>query len=234
MQKRIHSRELKLDLIHQIASGQKQPAQVCREYNLHESLLSRWHREYRERGEAAFLPQQSEQKTYEYLERKRAWDRSYYQRHKIQRQAAAAERKYRLYEYLQRIKAQAKCKYCGENHPAVLQFHHRDPKENVFDVSAFVYHQKGGPAKLQAEIAKCDILWLMANFGEKVRREQQAVIRKLLLKSRRFTALLLFYLDLPNPAMTRIKFAFTVRSLIPERYPLGRSLNQWCLLYGSP
>ena len=50
------------------------------------------------------------------------------------------------------------CKYCGENHPAVLQFHHRDPREKEFDVSAFVYHQKGGPAKLEAEIAKCDVL----------------------------------------------------------------------------
>jgi hypothetical protein len=131
---------------------------VCHEYGIAESILSRWLREYRERGEAAFLPQQSEKKTQEYLERKRAWDRSYYQKHKVKRQVAAYERKYRLYEYLQRIKAQARCKYCGENHPAVLQFHHRDPQEKEFNVSAFIYHQKGGLKRLEAEIAKCDIL----------------------------------------------------------------------------
>jgi transposase-like protein len=158
MQKRVFSREFKLGLMHQIASGEKRYSEVCREYGIAEGILSRWLREYRKRGEAAFLPQQSEKNTLADLERKRAWDRSYYQRHKIKRRVAASERKYRLYEYLQRIKAQARCKYCGENHPAVLQFHHRDPKEKEFDISTFIYHQRGGPARLEAEIAKCDIL----------------------------------------------------------------------------
>jgi transposase-like protein len=158
MQKRKFSREFKLDLMRQIVDGQKRYSEVCREYGIAESILSRWLREYRERGEAAFLPQQSPKKTQEYLDRKRAYDRSYYQRHKIKRQAVATERKYKLYEHLQRIKTQARCKYCGENHPAVLQFHHRDPREKEFDVSSFVYHQKGGLKKLEAEIAKCDVL----------------------------------------------------------------------------
>jgi len=30
------------------------PAQACREYGLAESVLSRWRKEYQERGEAAF------------------------------------------------------------------------------------------------------------------------------------------------------------------------------------
>jgi len=135
MQKRIFSREFKLNLVQQITSGQKQYSHVCHEYNIAESLLSRWLREYRERGDGAFLPQQSEKKTPEDLERKRAWDRDYYQRHKIERQVAINERKYKLYEYLQQIKAKAGCRHCGENHPAVLQFHHRKPEEKTFDVS---------------------------------------------------------------------------------------------------
>ena len=40
MQKRIHSREFKLEVVRQIASGQKRPAQACREYGLAESVLS--------------------------------------------------------------------------------------------------------------------------------------------------------------------------------------------------
>lgn len=60
MQKRIHSRELKLEIVRQIATGQKRPAQVCREYGLAESVLSRWRKEYQERGEAAFQPHQAE------------------------------------------------------------------------------------------------------------------------------------------------------------------------------
>ena len=54
MQKRVHSRELKLEIVRQIASGQKRPAQVCREYGLAESVLTRWRKAYQERGEAAF------------------------------------------------------------------------------------------------------------------------------------------------------------------------------------
>ncbi|CAA9542934.1 MAG: hypothetical protein AVDCRST_MAG88-167 [uncultured Thermomicrobiales bacterium] len=53
---RIHSREFKLDVVRQIARGEKRPAQVCREYGLAESLLLRWRKEYDARGEAAFGP----------------------------------------------------------------------------------------------------------------------------------------------------------------------------------
>ena len=77
MQKRVFSREFKLDLVRQIVSGQKRYSVVCREYGIAEGILSRWLREYRESGESAFLPKESEKKTQEYLERKREWDRSY-------------------------------------------------------------------------------------------------------------------------------------------------------------
>jgi transposase len=65
MHKRQHSREFKLDVVRQVASGHKRPAQVCREYSLADSVLSRWRREYQERGEAAFLPQASDAPTTE-------------------------------------------------------------------------------------------------------------------------------------------------------------------------
>jgi transposase-like protein len=51
---RIHSREFKLAVVRQVASGEKRPAQVCREHGLAESLLLRWRKEYDARGEAAF------------------------------------------------------------------------------------------------------------------------------------------------------------------------------------
>jgi len=65
MQKRMHSREFKLEVVRQIASGQKRPAQACREYGLAESVLSRWRKEYQERGETAFAPQSVESTTQE-------------------------------------------------------------------------------------------------------------------------------------------------------------------------
>jgi putative transposase len=59
MHKRQHSREFKLEVVRRIASGEKRPAQASREYGLAESVLSRWRKEYHERGEAAFLSQAS-------------------------------------------------------------------------------------------------------------------------------------------------------------------------------
>jgi transposase len=51
---RTFAREFKLDVCRQVQSGQKRPAQLCREHQLTEGLLLRWRREYELRGEAAF------------------------------------------------------------------------------------------------------------------------------------------------------------------------------------
>ncbi len=51
---RNHSRQFKLECVRQVATGQKRPAQVCREHNLAESVLLRWRKEYEARGEEAF------------------------------------------------------------------------------------------------------------------------------------------------------------------------------------
>ncbi|SRR5258708_18448523 len=54
----VFSREFKLEVVQQIASGAKRPAQVCREQQLAETVLLRWRRVYEERGEAAFTPKE--------------------------------------------------------------------------------------------------------------------------------------------------------------------------------
>ena len=59
MRGRTFSREFKLEVVRQIASGVKRPAQVCREHQLAETVLLRWRREYEERGEAAFTPKEA-------------------------------------------------------------------------------------------------------------------------------------------------------------------------------
>jgi len=58
MNGRVHSREFKLQLVRQLANGEKRPAQVCREYGIAESLLARWRKEYAQRAEAAFMPKE--------------------------------------------------------------------------------------------------------------------------------------------------------------------------------
>ncbi len=53
---RTFNREFKLAVVREVASGEKRPAQACREHGLAEGLLLRWRREYEARGEAAFAP----------------------------------------------------------------------------------------------------------------------------------------------------------------------------------
>ncbi len=47
-----------------LALAQKRPAQVCREYRLVESVLSRWRKAYQERGEAAIISKEGGQRWY--------------------------------------------------------------------------------------------------------------------------------------------------------------------------
>lgn len=56
--RRSHTREFKLECCRHVATGQKRPAQICREHNLSESVLLRWRKEYDARGEAAFTEKQ--------------------------------------------------------------------------------------------------------------------------------------------------------------------------------
>ena len=59
MNGRVHTREFKLAIARQLASGEKRLAQICREHNLASSVVSRWRNEYEQRGEEAFLPPSS-------------------------------------------------------------------------------------------------------------------------------------------------------------------------------
>ncbi len=56
--KRVYSREFKLMVVRQAATGEKRAAQVCREHNLASSVYDRWRQEYAERGETAFSPRE--------------------------------------------------------------------------------------------------------------------------------------------------------------------------------
>ena len=50
-----------------------------------------------------------------------------------------------------------KCEECGENHPATLDFHHKDPSQKDFDVSVLVTSDRSLET-IKREIAKCKVL----------------------------------------------------------------------------
>ena len=56
------------------------------------------------------------------------------------------------------IKARAGCLHCNERHPACLLFHHRNPDEKLFTICDSVFGAGQAWNKIEAEIAKCDIL----------------------------------------------------------------------------
>ena len=53
---RTFSREFKLEVCQQISTGEKRPAQVCREH-LAPSLLHRWRQQFAQHGVLAFTPE---------------------------------------------------------------------------------------------------------------------------------------------------------------------------------
>jgi transposase len=52
--RRSFDREFKLQVIRQLHSGERRLAQLCREYDLSESLIRRWKEQYEQDGEAAW------------------------------------------------------------------------------------------------------------------------------------------------------------------------------------
>lgn len=128
-------------------------------------------------------------------ETKRASDRAYYQDNEenlSKNRARArdhywanrdAKRKYiavRLRDF--KIRAVmlkgGKCERCGWNeHPAGLQFHHRDPSQKEFTITTAVM---GSPKKypwkvIEAEIAKCDLLCANCHFMEESAWELEGI-----------------------------------------------------------
>ncbi len=54
-------------------------------------------------------------------------------------------------------RAELCCSECGESHPAILDFHHKDPKTKRYDISQMI--GKGYAKKsILKEMMKCDIL----------------------------------------------------------------------------
>ncbi len=60
-------------------------------------------------------------------------------------------------KWFQDLKSKFKCRECGENHPAALDFHHRDPLQKDDLVSRLV-HSAASEERILTEIAKCDVL----------------------------------------------------------------------------
>ncbi len=67
------------------------------------------------------------------------------------------DRKSSYRKWFSSIRENLFCKICGENHPAVLDFHHEDPSEKDKNISAMIYRAYD-KEKIVAEMKKCVVL----------------------------------------------------------------------------
>ena len=92
-----------------------------------------------------------------YREYMRDYQRNWHQKNKVQRVAKIHKRKEQLRAFYNELKENLECAKCGENHPATLQFHHRDPQKKEFNLSEAV-RQGYSVERIKREIAKCTVL----------------------------------------------------------------------------
>lgn len=85
-----------------------------------------------------------------------AYTQEWGKKHKKQRYSYRVKSYNKKRSLVTKYKEDSKCKQCGENHPACLQFHHRDSKEKEFAIGCSVVNK--GMQQLMDEIAKCDVL----------------------------------------------------------------------------
>ena len=100
------------------------------------------------------MPYSDKEKRAEYAKK---YNASWYQRHKERIIERKKQRQREILEWFRKYKSRLKCIDCGMNHPAVLCFHHRNPKNKEFTISDDLLRVTS-IKRLQNEIEKCDVV----------------------------------------------------------------------------
>jgi hypothetical protein len=93
--------------------------------------------------------------------RRRQW-RAWYERnkdnptHKRRVRDFDRRRRRELAAWLEHLKVGLRCRKCGFDHPAALDFHHRKAEDKLYEVSTMPLRSIS-KQKILAEIAKCDV-----------------------------------------------------------------------------
>lgn len=87
----------------------------------------------------------------------KGYQKAHYARNRQRLIQEAAERKRRNARWLAEYKKKLKCSRCPEDHPACLDFHHRDPDAKIMSICNAA-NSGWGVEKILEEMAKCDVL----------------------------------------------------------------------------
>ena len=89
--------------------------------------------------------------------------KKWYQAHKEEQYQRNVERRKRNRDWINAHKETLKCETCGENHIAVLQFHHTDPSRKEGSL-ACAANDGWSIERIQTEISKCKVLCANCHF----------------------------------------------------------------------
>lgn len=99
-------------------------------------------------------------------EKMKQYRKEYYHRNKESEKKRISERRKSLFLFIKQLKINdLKCIRCEEDHPATLQFHHRNPKEKFKEVSVMCT-EGYALERIKEEINKCDVLCANCHFKE--------------------------------------------------------------------
>ena len=87
----------------------------------------------------------------------KAYRRKHYHEHKEPYLIRARGRRREIREWFKEFKHSLRCTRCPENHPACLDFHHKDSTKKDLSVRQAVI-QGWGKERILAEIDKCEVL----------------------------------------------------------------------------
>lgn len=90
-------------------------------------------------------------------EKMRQYRREHYYRNKQQYFDRNKRRRIELKEWLWEIKKNSKCEKCEFNHPAALDWHHKNPDEKSFEISQG-YRVVGSKKRILEEMQRCQVL----------------------------------------------------------------------------
>ena len=87
---------------------------------------------------------------------KKIYNKEHYKKNKQYYVDKAKTSNQKTRDWYRDIKSSLKCQKCGEDHPACLHFHHRNPECKEFGIGSNVISVS--KTRLAEEIAKCDVL----------------------------------------------------------------------------
>ncbi len=155
-------------------------------------------------------------------ERLRKYRREWFQRNKEHARKRVSERMRERRDWFQRLKRELMCSSCGEDHPACLDFHHREPDKKDKEICWFV---GGGYSRerILEEIKKCDVV--CANCHRKLHWPDGGKLRTKKELER--------YVPVPNGMERARRMKESSRLAKPEKRKQARELRRKGMSYRS-